>query len=77
MESSGQWGTAKKRAEERFDVFITTDKNLRYQQNLEHRRLAILILPSTSWPTIQAYLSQIIAAVDQLQQGDLCELSFL
>jgi hypothetical protein len=77
MESSGQWGTAKKRAEERFDAFITTDKNLRYQQNLEHRRLAILILRSTSWPTIQAYLSQIIAAVDQLQQGDLCELSFL
>jgi hypothetical protein len=39
--------------------------------------LAILILPSTSWPTIQTYLSRIIAAVDQLQQGDLCELSFL
>jgi hypothetical protein len=70
-------GELLKRAEERFDAFITTDKNLRYQQNLEHRRLAILILPSTSWPTIQAYLSQIIAAVDQLQQGDLCELSFL
>jgi hypothetical protein len=70
-------GELLKRAEEMFDPFITTDKNLRYQQNLEHRRLAILILPSTSWLTIDAYLTQIIAAVGQLQQGDLCELSFL
>jgi hypothetical protein len=75
MERSGKWGTAK-RAEEMFDAFITTDKNLRYQQNLEHRRLAIVILPSTSWPTIEGYLTQVSAAVDQLQQGDLCELSF-
>jgi len=40
-------------AEGRFDVFITTDKNLRYQQNLTGRRLAILVLPTTSWPEIK------------------------
>lgn len=36
-----------------FDVLITTDKNLKYQQNLSARRLAIVVLLSTSWPKIQ------------------------
>ena len=35
-----------------FDLFITTDQNLRYQQNLAGWRLAILVLPPTSWPEI-------------------------
>ena len=39
-------------AEGRFDVFITTDQNLRYQQNLTARQLAILVLPTTNWPEI-------------------------
>jgi hypothetical protein len=37
-------------AEASHDVLITTDKNLRFQQNLTGRRLAILVLPTTSWP---------------------------
>jgi hypothetical protein len=64
-------------AEEQFEALITTDQNLRYQQDLKGRRLAILILPSTSWPKIQAYLPQIIAAVGELQPGDVRELTFL
>ncbi|NJN16601.1 MAG: hypothetical protein HC822_10160 [Oscillochloris sp.] len=32
------------------DLLITTDQNLRYQQNLHDRRIAILVLGSTSWP---------------------------
>jgi hypothetical protein len=65
-------GELLKRAEERFDAL-----SQRIRTYGTNKTSAILILPSTSWPTIQAYLSQIIAAVDQLQQGDLCELSFL
>jgi len=30
-----------------FDLFVTTDQNLRYQQNLSGRKLAILVLPTT------------------------------
>jgi hypothetical protein len=37
-------------AERDFDVLVTTDRNLRHQQDLRGRRLAILTLPSTSWP---------------------------
>ena len=40
-------------AESAFDVFITTDKNLRYQQKLTDRQIAILVLSSTSWPRIR------------------------
>jgi hypothetical protein len=35
-------------AERSFDAFITTDQNLRHQQNLAGKRLAILVLPTTS-----------------------------
>ena len=63
-------------AEKVFDAFITTDKNLRYQQNLSARELAILVLPTTSWPEIQKHLRQISDAVDALKPGDFIELKF-
>ena len=63
-------------AEGEFDILITTDKNLRYQQNLSGRQLAILVLPTTSWPKIRAHAGQVTAAVDSLAAGDLVELAF-
>jgi predicted nuclease of predicted toxin-antitoxin system len=41
-------------AEVEFDVLVTTDKNLQYQQALASRRLAILILPTTNWRSFAA-----------------------
>jgi len=38
---------------EGFDVFVTTDTNLKYQQNLSSRRIAIIVLSTTSWPRIR------------------------
>ena len=63
-------------AEKVFDAFITTDKNLRYQQNLSGRQLAILVLPTTSWPEIQKHLGPISDAVNALKPGDFIELKF-
>ena len=63
-------------AESSFSAFITTDQNLRYQQNLAVRRLAILVLPTTSWPMLQLHLPKIAAAIDALRPGDLVELAF-
>jgi hypothetical protein len=63
-------------AEPVFDAFITTDQNLRYQQNLSGRRLAILTLWTTSWPKIQRHLPEIVAAIDELCPGDFVELNF-
>jgi len=57
-----------------FEVFVTTDKNLKYQQNLSGRRLAIVVLLSTSWPRIRAHLPAVVAAVDQAQRGSYREV---
>ena len=50
-----------------YDVFLTGDKNLRYQQNLAGRRLAIIELPTNRWPVLRPLCPQIIQAVDQCQ----------
>ena len=50
-----------------YDVFITGDKNLRYQQNLTDRRLAIIELPTNRWPVLRPLCPQIIQAVDRCQ----------
>ena len=63
-------------AEKAFDAFITTDQNLRSQQNLTGRKLAILVLPTTSWPRMQKHLPEIEAAVNALKPGDFIELDF-
>ena len=63
-------------AEAQFDALITTDKNLRYQQNLTGLRLAVLVLPTTSWPKIRDHEMQIAAAINSLRPGDIVELTF-
>jgi hypothetical protein len=63
-------------AEAAFEVLLTTDQHLRYQQNLADRRLAILVLPTTSWPIIQVHVAEIAAAVVGLGAGELRELRF-
>ena len=63
-------------AETHFDALITTDQNLRHQQNLPGLRLAILVLPTTSWPRIRDHEAQVVAAVNALRAGDVVELNF-
>jgi len=63
-------GVLLRQAEERFDAFVTADKNLRYQQNLAGRRIAILELGIPHWPRLQRFIPQIQLALDSLQPGD-------
>ncbi len=63
-------------AELSFAVFITTDKNLRYQQNLAGKKLAILVLPTTNWLEIQKHTDSIANAVSALKPGDFVEFNF-
>ena len=58
----------------RFDVFITTDRNLRHQQNLTGRTIAIVILGSGRWRFIRTRLSEIAAAVDAATPGSVAEV---
>jgi hypothetical protein len=57
-----------------FQVFVTTDKNLKYQQNLDNRNLAIVVLPTTSWPRLQQTLPRVVAAVAAASQGSYSEV---
>ena len=63
-------------AESQFDVLVTTDHNLQYQQNLTGRRLAILVLPFANWPRLQKHLPTIVSVVEDLTPGEFLELSF-
>ena len=52
-----------------FEVFVTTDTNLAYQQNLSNRIIAIVVLNTTSWPRIQKCVTHIVNAIDQAKPG--------
>jgi hypothetical protein len=51
--------------QEAFAVLVTTDSNLKYQQNLESRSIAIIALSSTSWLRIRQVVDRVVRAVDQ------------
>lgn len=56
-----------------FDLLITTDRNLKYQQNLRDRRLAILVLLSTSWPRIRVHAAKIAVCAEGMAAGQYAE----
>ena len=60
-----------------FDVLVTTDKNLKYQQNLTvtARTLSIVVLLTTSWPRFQGSLHAVVQAVDAAAPGCYVEVS--
>lgn len=63
-------------AEESFDLLLTTDQNIRYQQNLSAGTIRILVLPTTSWPVIQRHLSHVVSALATMAPGEYRELVF-
>ena len=69
-------GRLLKAAQEGFDLLLTTDQNLQHQQNLSDIALAILVLPTTSWPRIQRHVSAVVTAVNTLRPGEYRELRF-
>lgn len=52
-----------------FDLFLTADKNLRYQQNLTNRRIAIVVLSHSPWPLVRLHIPGIVSAVDAATPG--------
>ena len=74
------WGGIKngdllQRAEGEFDLFITSDQNLRYQQNLTGRRIAILELSTNDIRRIQAASSLIEEALEKIQPNEFRQLT--
>jgi hypothetical protein len=69
-----QNGALLQRAEEGFDLFITADQNMRYQQNLAGRRIAILELSTNKLHRIEVAADLIRAAIDELHIGSFRHL---
>jgi hypothetical protein len=57
-----------------FQILVTTDQNLRYQQKIQNRRIAILVLPTTRWPQIRVHAPDVVAAVDAIVPGEYREV---
>ncbi len=61
--------------DEGFEALITTDQNLRYQQNLQERKIAIVVLMSTSWPKIQKSVVKVAEAIKAVKASDYLEIA--
>lgn len=57
-----------------FDVLLTTDRNIRYQQNLTHRAIAIVVLSKGRWRLIRDRLPEIAAVVAAAKPGSVTEV---
>ena len=52
-----------------FDVMVSSDQNIRYQQNLTGRKLALVVLGSNIWPVVRQYSATIASTVDAATPG--------
>lgn len=57
-----------------YDVLLSTDKNIRYQQNLSLRKIALVVLGNQQWPVVRMYLDRIAAAVNACTPGSYTEV---
>jgi hypothetical protein len=57
-----------------FDVLVTTDKNIRYQQNLTGRAIAIIVLGNAQWPVLRLHVTLVVAAVNAATPGSYVEI---
>jgi hypothetical protein len=57
-----------------FEVMVTTDKNIRYQQNLGARKIALIVLGHSQWPMVKLVADTIAAAVNAAKPGSYVEI---
>jgi hypothetical protein len=57
-----------------FELFVTADKNLHYQQNLTGRIISIVVLGNAQWPVLRRHVERVVAAVDAATPGSYTEV---
>jgi predicted nuclease of predicted toxin-antitoxin system len=62
--------------DEAFKVLVTTDQNLKYQQNLSGRALSIVVLSTTSWPVIEQQVDRVADVINTITPGSYVEITF-
>ena len=58
-----------------FDLLLTTDKNVRYQQNLRDRRISIVVLGNAPWWLVRRHLDEIVSAVKTAAAGSYSDVA--
>ncbi|MCY3687416.1 MAG: hypothetical protein OXI17_10285 [Gammaproteobacteria bacterium] len=64
----------RKAEEDGYEILVTTDQNIRFQQNLSDRNLAIIVLLSPAWPHVRLRTEEIRAAVAKVRPGEVVEV---
>jgi hypothetical protein len=57
-----------------FDLLLTTDKRIRYQQNLADRKIAIAVLGNSTWRIVRLHLDKVVATVNATTPGSYVEI---
>jgi hypothetical protein len=57
-----------------FEILLTTDKNMRYQQDLRGRKIACVVLGNSQWPVVRRYVERVVVAVDAATPGSYTEV---
>jgi hypothetical protein len=57
-----------------FEILLTTDKNMRFQQNLAKRAIAIVVLGNSRWHLVRRYVDRVVVAVNAAKPGTYDEI---
>jgi hypothetical protein len=57
-----------------FDLLVTADKNIYYQQNLTGRKISIVVLGNAQWPVLRRYVERVVAALDAATTGSFADV---
>jgi hypothetical protein len=57
-----------------FEILVTGDKNMRHQQNLTGRKIAVVVLGNAQWPVLRRYVDRVIAALNAATPGSYTEV---
>ena len=55
-----------------FELLLTTDKNISYQQNLAGHGIAIVVIGHPQWPVLQRYVQAVVEAINEAKPGSYC-----
>jgi hypothetical protein len=57
-----------------FEILVTADKNMRYQQNLAGRKIAVVILGNAQWPVLRHHIGRVVDALNGAKPGSYIEV---
>jgi hypothetical protein len=57
-----------------FEILVTADKNMRYQQDLASRKIAVVVLGNAQWPVLRRYVDRVVAALNGATPGSYIEV---